>query len=216
MTALRRIALCCPSCGHEFRSQVVISTDPLAAKSTDFHERAAGTPSLPYQVHMCDQCGYAGTERDFTEPTDVSPVVREHIWTELSPQVRSFLFGSEKYEAAAKVAIWQGADPRRVAELLLRAAWCCVEEEDLEAERYFRRKAAWAFEQALDTADLVPDDERAVLAYLIGELWRRIGDVQQASLWFERVANEVVDSVCQTWIVDAAQRQQTDPREWFG
>ena len=89
--------------------------------------------------------------------------------------------GSEKYEAAAKVAEWQGTEPRHVADLLLRAAWCCVDEGDIEAERFFRRKAAWKFEEALERFDGVARDERAVLTYLVGELWRRVGDAKLAA-----------------------------------
>lgn len=219
MTALRRIELHCPSCGHEFESQAVVSTNAFGGKRTDFHERAAGTQPLPYQVHMCNQCGYSGTERDFTDQTDISPLVREHVWSELSPRVATgetlAMSGSEKYEAAAKVAEWQGADPRYVGDLWLRAAWCCVDEGDSEAERYFRRHAAWAFEQALEFYDSVPREERAVLAYLVGELWRRIGDVRQANAWFDLVPDEVVDPDQQRWVLEAARRQQTEPREWF-
>jgi uncharacterized protein (DUF2225 family) len=166
---------------------------------------------------MCNRCGYSGAERDFTEQTDISPLVREHVWNELSPIVSgSSALGSEKYDAAAKVAAWQGADPRYVGDLLLRAAWCCVDEGDTEAERYFRRRAAWSFEEALAAYDAVPRDERAVLTYLVGELWRRVGDVRKANSWFDAVPEEMVDSSTQQWILDAARRQQTDPREWFG
>ena len=84
-----------------------------------------------------------------------------------------------------------------MADLLLRAAWCCVDEGDVEAERYFRRKAAWAFERALSSWDGVARDERAVLTYLVGELWRRVGDTKQAVGWFNRVPNEVMESAGQ-------------------
>lgn len=215
MTALRQIELHCPSCGHRFRSQAVVSTNAFGGKRTDFHERAAGMQPLPYQVHMCDQCGYSGAERDFTEQIEISPLVREHVWSELSPRVSPVVTGSEKYEAAAKVAEWQGADPRYVGDLWLRAAWCCVDEGDVEAERYYRRHAAWAFEQALEFYDSVPREERAVLAYLVGELWRRVGDMRQAAAWFDLVPEEVVDSEQQRWIIEAAHRQRTEPREWF-
>lgn len=216
MTTLRQIELRCPSCGHQFGSQAVASTNGFGGKRTDFHEQAAGTQPLPYQVHMCTWCGYSGAERDFTEQTDISPLVREHVWNELSPRVSALTPGSEKYEAAAKIAAWQGADIRTVGDLLLRAAWCCVEEGDVEAERYFRRQAAWALEEALEAYDLVPKDERAVLVYLIGELWRRVGDWKQSAVWFDRVAKEVVDADAQRWIINAAHRQRTDPLEWFG
>jgi len=216
MTTLRQIELCCPLCGLRFASNAVVSTNAFGGKRTDFHACAAGTQPLPYQVHMCVRCGYSGVERDFTDLHDISPVVREHVWNELSPAVSAEVTGSEKYEAAAKVAAWQGADLRHIADLWLRAAWCCVDEGDVEAERYYRRHAAWAFETALASYDTVPRTDRAVLVYLIGELWRRAGDVQNANVWFARVHDEVVDAHIQQWIIESAERQRTDPREWFG
>jgi uncharacterized protein (DUF2225 family) len=124
--------------------------------------------------------------------------------------------GSEKYEFAAKVAMWQGCEPRRVADLQLRAAWCCVDEGDIEAERYFRRHAAWTFERALASYDGVDREERAVLTYLVGELWRRVGDTAKAREWFQRVEDEITNVATQQWILDAARQQRDCPREWFG
>ena len=217
MTTLQQIELTCPVCESRFRSQAVVSTNSFGGKRTDFHERAAGTQPLPYLVHMCNRCGYTGAERDFTEEADVSPMLREQVWSELAPQLaKPAVLGSEKYEAAAKVAEWQGLEPRHVADLLLRAAWCCVDEGDIEAERFFRRKAAWAFERALDGFDSVAQEERAVLTYLVGELWRRVGDARQARRWFDQVATEVADSTTQQWVIDAARQQRDCPREWFG
>jgi hypothetical protein len=62
----------------------------------------------------------------------------------------------------------------------------------------------------------VPRDERAVLTYLVGELWRRVGDTRVANAWFNRVSTEVVDAATQQWVVDAARQQRDCPREWFG
>ena len=217
MTTLQQIELQCPVCENRFRSQAVVSTNSFGGKRTDFHERAAGTQPLPYLVHTCDRCGYTGAERDFTEEAEVTPVLREHVWNELAPVVgKTPMTGSEKYEAAAKVAEWQGLEPRHVADLLLRAAWCCVDEGDIEAERFFRRKAAWAFEEALNAWDGVAREERAVLTYLVGELWRRVGDQRLAREWFNRVPNEIVDQATQQWVLDAARQQRDCPREWFG
>jgi hypothetical protein len=217
MTTLQQIELTCPVCETHFRSQAVVSTNSFGGKRTDFHERAAGTQPLPYLVHMCNRCGYTGAERDFTEEADVSPTLREQVWSELAPQIaKPAVLGSEKYEAAAKVAEWQGMEPRHVADLLLRAAWCCVDEGDIEAERFFRRKAAWAFERALDGFDGVAQEERAVLTYLVGELWRRVGDGGRARQWFDQVPQEVADPSTQQWVIDAARQQRDCPREWFG
>jgi len=231
MTTLQRIELGCPVCDARFISQSVVATNAFGGKRTDFHERAAGTQPLPYLVHMCSRCGYAGAERDFTEEAEPSPVVKEHVWNELAPILAcagkgtggsSTLFdivqvaGSAKYEAAAKVAEWQSMEPRYIADFYLRAAWCCVDEGDIEAERFFRRKAAWMFERALASYDGVPAEERGVLTYLVGELWRRIGNAAAAANWFHRVPDELVDPVAQQWVIDAARQQLESPREWFG
>ncbi len=217
MTTLQHIDLRCPVCDNRFRSQAVVSTNSFGGKRTDFHERAAGTQPLPYLIHMCGRCGYSGSERDFTEEAEVSPMLREHVWNELAPKLAcTSATGSEKYEAAAQVAEWQSMDARYVADLLLRAAWCCVDEGDIEAERFFRRRAAWMFERALGSYDGVARDERAVLTYLVGELWRRTGDTKAAAVWLGRVANEVVDPPAQQWVVEAARQQRECPREWFG
>lgn len=217
MTTLQQIDLRCPICDTRFRSQAVVSTNSFGGKRTDFHERAAGTQPLPYLIHMCGLCGYSGSERDFSDEAEVSPLLKEHVWNELAPvRATGAVSGSEKYEAAAKVSEWQGMEPRYVADLLLRAAWCCVDEGDSEAERFFRRKAAWMFEQTLVSYDGVARDERAVLTYLVGELWRRVGDMQQATAWFNRVPGEVTDAQCQQWVMDAARQQRDCPREWFG
>jgi hypothetical protein len=62
----------------------------------------------------------------------------------------------------------------------------------------------------------VPREERAILTYLVGELWRRIGDTRMASNWFDSVAGEIVDPQNQQWVIDAADQQKLNPREWFG
>ena len=72
------------------------------------------------------------------------------------------------------------------------------------------------FEESLQAYDAVPREERAILTYLVGELWRRIGDNRKATAWFEQVAGEVTDPQNQQWVVDAADQQKLNPREWFG
>ena len=216
MTTLDHIELACPICTTAFRSQTVINTNAFGGKRTDFHERAAGTQPLPFFVHLCTTCGFAGVERDFCEGIQLEEETRERVLFELAPvMARESPTGSLKYEHAARVAGWQGAEPRYLADLFLRAAWCSVDEGDTEAERYFRRQAAWRFTEALAAYDGVPVDERAVLTYLVGELWRRVGDQKLARLWFGRVPLEITDAESQSWVLEMAAQQSELPREWF-
>ena len=216
MTTLNHIELACPICSTAFSSQCVVNTNAFGGKRTDFHERAAGMQPLPYFVHLCTTCGFAGVERDFREEIQLEEETRERVLFELAPVLaRELPTGSLKYEHAARVAEWQGAEPRYLADLFLRAAWCCVDEADTEAERYFRRHAAWRFTEALAAYDGVPSDERAVLTYLVGELWRRVGDEKLAHSWFARVPDEISDRETQSWVLDMAAQQSHTPKEWF-
>jgi uncharacterized protein len=217
MTKLSLIELCCPVCDNHFRSRAVEATDSPAGKRTAFHDESLGAAPIRYLVHSCNRCGFSGVEADFTEETELSMRVVDNVWTELAPLLATSTgVASEKYEAAAKVAEWRGADLRHAAELWLRAAWCCVDEEDVEAERFFQRKAAWGFEAALVAFDDVPREDRALLTCLVGELWRRIGDLREARAWFHRVPGEVVDVESQQWVIEAARQQRVAPRECFG
>ena len=217
MTTLQLIDLSCPVCRTAFRSQAVLATNAFGGKRTDFHERAAGMQPLPYFVHMCPACGYAGVDRDFDADVDLLPETRERVWFELPASLkREGPRGSLKYEHAAKVALWQGCEPRYLGDLYLRAAWCAVDEQDHEAERFFRRHAAWHFAAALQQYDGVDRQERAVITYLVGELWRRIGDEQMALSWFDRVPLEIIEPDAQGWVLDVTTQQRLEPREWFG
>ena len=215
MTILATIALTCPACDTEFMSQRLEVGRTGGSKATDFRPPADGVQSVTYAVHLCDRCGFAGPEAWFVDGT-VSFDLRRHVWDELTPLVAQHAHpASEKYEFAARVATWDGGPLRQIADLWLRAAWCSVDEGDTEAERFYRRHAAWAFEEALETFGAVDPDDRAVITYLVGELWRRIGDTTRAHAWFARVESEVVDPAHQQWIVSSARQQAFAPRESF-
>ena len=217
MTRLRPIDLVCPVCDNHFRSQSVVSTNSHGGKRTDFHEYAVGEQPLPHLVHMCSGCGFSGADRDFVEGSEVSSFVRSQVLSILTPRLAEDRLdsASDRYAAAAQVAEWKGEGPRRVADQLLRAAWCCVEDADHEGERFYRRAAAQKFADALAHDGVVPPTERAVIAYLIGELWRRVGEATLADAWLARVEGEIVDPEEQQWVMAAARQQRDSPREWF-
>src|SRR5918911_1225387 len=101
MTTLRQIELTCPICFNRFSSQAVLSTNSFGGKRTDFHERAAGAQPLPYFIHLCSRCGYAGSERDFGEEAEVSPTLKEHVWDELAPRLADAALSSSSSPSTA-------------------------------------------------------------------------------------------------------------------
>jgi uncharacterized protein (DUF2225 family) len=214
MATLQQIRLTCPVCPAEFESRTLAGYTCLR-KRTDFHEQPSGPQSaLAYDVHTCTRCGFSANTARF-EGAEVTEYVKHMVRSVLTPKLFHALSPADRWDAAAQIAEWSGEDGRVRGDLWLRAAWCAVEEQDTEAERYYRRKAVWAIEEALAAFDAIETEDRAVYAYLTGELWRRIGDLKQASLWFTRVQDELIDRTRQRWILEMAQTQRDFPREWL-
>lgn len=215
------IDLVCPVCEAKGRSNRVVTTNWFGGKTTHFYEKASGdVQPLSFQIHICGICGFAGSEADFaevpSEEKDGDACARLRVFVQ-EAIVEKFAgieaAGSDKYDSAAQIAEFQG---RLVdaAERYLRASYCASEEGDYEAERYFMRYAAWRYAQALSGYDLIALEERARVTYLIGELWRRIGDNREAHKWFDKVRAEILEPH-QAWILQLSNQQKIAPREWL-
>lgn len=216
MMTLQWIDLRCPVCESNFESMAALSNNDGGQEYVEPTSPSAQAAMLPFLVHVCRRCGYAGGGDDFGDGIEISDSLRDFVWTRLAPKLGTSVripwlaltvAGSEKYEGAAQIAERRGSDARTVAQLWIRAAWCCVDEDDTEAERYYGRFAAGWFATAMDFYGEVHADERAEMAYQLGELWLRIGDTKHAAAWFERVAEEIIDPDLQRGVMTAAQLQ---------
>lgn len=79
-----------------------------------------------------------------------------------------------------------------------------------DRERQYRLRAAAEFERAL-AGDTIAEDEREMYIYLVGELYRRTGDVDAARAWFQRVIDGASEAGSE-WAALAG-RQMRDPGE---
>jgi len=202
----------CPVDGEVFEDSVVASTNQMGAH-TDFKPVVGGLFPFPFFVHACPKCGFAGSEEDFA--ADFDEDFKDWVKSELGRELRSGeLYGGLKYVLAARCAERLGKPGSEVADLYLRGAWCAQEEEAPELEKRCRREAAVRFEQALQ-AGAIDAGERASITYLVGELQRRLGNAQEAALWFDRVNGEIVDRAEQAWLARAAVMQKQSPVEVF-
>jgi hypothetical protein len=214
---------------------------PALRLRSDFYPEHEGESHLPLLVHACPRCGFAGEQPAFARG-GLSEDQRTRVLRELEPRVREFkeeppppngaqhalaalmprcasslrdrVPGRVKYLCAARVAEWLGEKEARVADYLLKACWCC--EEEGVSDPKLLRAAAEKYEKALSRPDGVSPQQRAVVAYLVGELYRRLGEPAKAVSWFHAVDREIVDSERQAWISAAARRQETAPEEWLG
>ena len=213
MTSFFETDVICPCCKVGSEAKVLTGTNTFGGRYTDFHTRAAGMSPLPYVIYTCPYCGYTGVTDQFMEPTTISPDIAKRVFTELSPLVhRRAPEAGTRYEFAARIAEWRGDDANEIGNLYLRAAWCCVDDKDTEGELRYRQQAIAYFVRALDNSE-VPLTQEPTTTYLVGELYRRVGEPDKAREYFDRVVERAkTDRTWQTfeWL---ARQQRDNPQD---
>lgn len=214
MTKITDWDFICPNCAATFRSRLMLSTTLIGPTYTDFRRRSGTGKPAQHRIHSCHQCGFSGTLDAFE--TTVSQDLRALIAERLSPLSREVQASMPwlKFEHAAQIAIWSGATFREIASLFLGAAHVCQDYDNPEEERRFRANAADFLTMAMLDKDFDPDAvPRAT--YLVGELYRRAGDLPKAREWLTR-AEALARSVQElAWLADLAARQRDEPGEYI-
>ncbi len=205
----------CPVCGEVFEDEVVASTN-VTGLSTDLKPFTCGLPAYPFFVHTCPNCFFSGFGEDFEREIDVASadVIRvemERWHRDLYPMEPE---PQHRYMLAAICAEILGAAPLHVADCYLRAVWCAVDRDMHDFAHELRVEAVRFYVLAFDDRR-TPARERARVAYVVGELSRRLGREEDAARWFGRVASAVVAPAEQEWLVRAARQQNENPQDRF-
>ncbi|HEY3422573.1 MAG TPA: DUF2225 domain-containing protein [Methanocellaceae archaeon] len=214
MTTIHPQKFTCPLCGNMFESKVITSTNTLGPFHSDFYREAQGEQPICYFVQTCTNCGYSGYEGDF-EPQNFSTQFRRAMADNVTPEVKGRMFEVHgNFYLAALCAEWRGAPPQTLARIYHMGAWCSRVRNDREKENFYMGKAVEYFERALVSGQ-ASMDQRAMFTYLIGDLYRRIGNEEKAKEWYEKVEAEVKSNGGEPRIVEFAKRQMTDPADIF-
>lgn len=213
MTTFFPMKLTCPNCAKEFSVQILGSTNNFGGRTTDFRPIAAGSQPITAYLHTCPRCGFTGGRRRYGEP--VGPRLAAFIAERITPLVRDEQpVAWRRFEFAAWIEREQDGDPEQIADYYLHAAWCCEDDGVAEVEennQYYRRQAIEYFERALEHGKVAAENT-GVVTYLIGELYRRVGEPETAAVWYDK-AIELSRSMGQEQIAELAGRQKTDPQE---
>jgi len=222
-------------CSHQSAENV--SGEPKPARlaeptrrdliSTEFRPYLVGVKPLHFQVHTCPFCGLTGNIARFTGSM-VLPVeeglrafLREHIVPLLRQDLSWMSFSGERYEFSAMIMEYENAEPQKIGLQYLKAAWCA---SDLfhKKERQYRMRAADFFRKALpdgiggtDDPDgniALPPEREALLKYMIGEQYRRVGHSAHAAEWYDHAQSLAgTDSL----LAALAEQQKTNPQEYL-
>ena len=187
---------------------MLVGPTPFKGQTSEFRRRALGVDPLPYLIALCPVCGFADLIGAFADAA-VSDDLRVWIDAHLRPLMRDGLPPvSTRYVFAARIAAWQEKPEVAVGNLWMRAAWC-ADDEGTDDDAY-RRAAADHFTAAVESS--TPPENRLTLMYLIGELYRRVGETESARAWFERAiadASATPEPTAQRIIILARQQRDT-------
>lgn len=190
MTVWRRETRACPVCENRFGVVTIDACGSFGADS-DFRPHYWGPDPLEHLVHACRECGFAGTDTDFHE--GVGETVIRRIRKFLTPRTRDLGRAGApffRFEFAALIYEWEDRSSLEVGDAFLRAAWVARIRENREKERLYQREAVRRFEEALEVGECKDQEQRAVIAYLVGDLHRRLNRKRRAETWFHRAREE--------------------------
>ena len=185
----------CVICKQTFPVTKVRSKLQMVKQDGDFCTHYKEMNPNYYTVWVCPHCGYAAQDTYFSE---VPPAAADKIRKFLEGrQVNINLSGTRSYEqaiAAFKLAIFLGElvalPASRLGGLYLKMAWMYREKGLEEEERMLMTKAREYYEKApLREKFPIGNMTEVTLDYLIGELYRRTGQLDQALSYLSKVVS---------------------------
>ncbi|MCX7779932.1 MAG: DUF2225 domain-containing protein [Negativicutes bacterium] len=208
----------CPLCQATFPVTKVRSKLQMIKQDGDFCTYYKELNPNYYVVWVCPHCGYAAQDTYFYE---LSPAAEMKLKQFLhGREVNLNLSGVRTREqgmAAFKLAIFYAemiaAPPSRLAGLYLKLAWLYREAEQAEEEKILLNKARANYEQAtLKERFPIGNMTEITVDYLIGELYRRTGNYDQALSYLGKVVSNPRAKL-ERRILDMAKEAWHDARE---
>lgn len=191
----------CICCENTFMTSRVRPSFKRASKTdTDFcgYYKSEVNPDF-YVVRVCPNCGFASTENGMGRLNDQQ---KKQYQDKIGLRWQKQEYGGERsanmamasYKLALLSAQAIGEKDRVIAGILHHIAWLYRYEANQNDEKRFLRFALQAYIRVYEAEGVSLNN--AKLMYLIGELNRRIGELNEAIRWFSRVVNDkkIVDA----------------------
>lgn len=186
----------CPICGTNFttlnykkKSQTLLETE------SDFHEVYEEIDPIMYDIWVCPHCYYSAKAADFEkiQLMEIRVMAKDRRKSKFDfKAIRTYQSAVESFKLA--LHCYNQFDETSVstmANLYLKTAWLYRGEGDSEREKKYLTFAVQSFEKKYLSADKVSGRlSENGLAYLIGELYNRIGNKDEAMKYFKIILED--------------------------
>jgi uncharacterized protein (DUF2225 family) len=184
----------CPVCQSNISARSVKSSAIRRQKSdSDLFTRYSSANPYFYEVILCNVCGYAAMRQDFEKIREYQiQLIQQKISQKWQgrryPEIYDVNIAIERFKLALLNSVVMESKTSRKALICLRLAWMYRLLEDDANEQLFLKQALEGFNEAYSTEDFpISGMDKFTAMYLIGELHRRTGNLDEANLWFSKI-----------------------------
>ncbi|TVX87083.1 DUF2225 domain-containing protein [Paenibacillus agilis] len=214
---LYQIDVRCPQCDIPYRTSRVRSRFKHAKQvDSDFCQHYTNERYNPdyYVVYVCSHCGCATTENSKKQWTDKQKLqFQERIGKQWTARdyggERSWETALQTYQLAVLTAQTIQESDRVLAGLLHHTAWLYRYRNNTEQELRYLKFALQAYVSVFEKEAAELND--AKLIYMMGELYRRLGQYQDAAKCFARLIHD--KKIMDAAMIRAAREQWAVMRE---
>ena len=197
-TLLFNKTVTCPVCNNEFECRVVKYNAPrIKSRDSDLFIRYYMIDPYYYDVWLCNRCGYAALKADFNNIKNRQiKNILENIgrkWkSKYYPPIYDAKIAVERYKLALLNAVVSEQKDSTKAFICLKIAWMYRVLESKEEENIFLKKSVEGFLISFQKEPTpIHGLDKYSLMYLIGELYRRTGNYENAKLWLGKVVTSI-------------------------
>lgn len=187
----------CPICEKTFKVTRMRGRQILLKQDSDFCSWFKDVNPYYYSIWVCPHCNYASTEDHFEK---IYPPTNEKLKKALQEYQEPHIDLCGERDAAQALASYEqaifcceaiGAPASRLAELYLKMSWICRQNERADDEKTFLEKASAKYDEALSRERLpIGNLSGLAVTYLIGDMSRRLGNLEKASLYFSKIISD--------------------------
>ncbi len=187
----------CPICGETFKTPSVKSSAyKTNGKESDFYINYTLINPYFYDVWLCNVCGYAAMKSDFDKITQAErKLILQNITPQWSgrkyPDIRDENHAIERYKLSLLNYIVRKSKNSTKAITCLKIAWMYrlkPEEKFRPLELKFIEEALTGFKETYyNEAFPIYGMDKYATMYLIGELYHRLNDYDNALIWLSNV-----------------------------
>lgn len=184
----------CPVCQNNFTETAVKTNSPrITSKDSDFFIRYKAINPYFYDVWICPKCGYAAMKSEFnnlrsSEKTVIVNKITDRWKPKAYPYFLDVDLAIERYKLALVTALALNKSMSSPSMISLKIAWMYRIKNDTKSELSFLKKALNGFLKAYSVEDFpIFGMDRDSFNYLIGELFRRTGNNENALVWYSKV-----------------------------